>query len=365
MEEFKLPDFLQETEEETHEKMILMAPPNYDTSEGGVYWDHTRPTAMIKDRLVGYELTIALMMAFPQFAEGPFLDWHGEPIGVFRRAATSAIGKVTITGVVGTIIPSDAILMTIGDENEEGYFYRLEDSGVIGESGQITLRVKAVEPGSNSNVPIGVITGITESIKGIQAIYNDEPVQGGAPEEDDDSFRQRIVSRNQNKPLSGSRGDYERWAKEVPGVGSVIVLPLWDGPKTVKVLVTDTSGQIASAELIAAVKQHIDPDDGLGGGLAPIGAVVTIDTITPIPISVKLTLVLDDGHLLADVLNNIKDNLNAYFADKKIVKWAEAVAVVVNTEGVADHSGLLLNDVMNNISLGIGERAVVSEVLAI
>ncbi len=364
MVEFKLPEFLQETEEETHERMILMAPPNYDTSEGSLYWDHTRPTARVKDRLVGYELTIALMMAFPQFAEGPFLDWHGEPIGVFRRKATPAAGAVTLTGTVGTVIPPDAILTTIGDDNEASYLYRLLESGVIDETGTITLRVEAVEPGTDSNVPIGSIVGVTKSIKGLQAITNAESVQGGAPEEDDESYRQRIISRNQNKPLSGSRGDYERWAKEVPGVGSVIVLPLWDGPKTVKVLITDTLGQIASPELIVAVKKHIDPDDGLGGGLAPIGAVLTVDTIAAIPIIVKLSLVMEDGYLLPYVLQNIKDNLNAYFADKKTIKWAEAVAVVVGTEGVSDHSGLLLNDAMNNITLGIGERAVVSEVLA-
>lgn len=363
MEEFVLPEFLQETEDETHDVMIRMAPSDIDTSEGALYWDHTRPTAAVKARFVGYELTLTMMMMFPQFAEGIFLDWHGEPIGIYRRPATNAFGDVSFSGKAGVVIPAGTIVSTIGDENEAGYLYSVVNAGIIGESGQVTLRIKAMDLGAESNIPARTVRGLVDSIQGITSLINDEPIEGGTNEEDDDTYRIRIIEHHQNKPLSGSRSDYVKWAKEVPGVGDVIVLPLWNGPKTVKVLITDSDRQLASAELIALTQEHIAPDEDLGGGLAPIGAIVTVDTITTIPINITLSLIVAEDYLLSDVILNVKDSVNAYFSDKPLVKWAEVVAVIVKTEGVADHSGLLLNDATSNISLGIGERAIVGEVL--
>lgn len=363
MAEFVLPDFLKETEEETHKRMIEMAPPNIDTSEGSLYWDNTRPTAMEKARLVEFELTFTLMMKFPQFAVGVFLDWHGEPIGVYRRPAVKATGKVTFEGKENTPIPAGTIVTTIGDENEPGYLYEVVEDGLINESGSVTLKIQAVEAGAVGNVPAGTIRGIIKPIQGLTNIINHEPTSGGTDKEDDDSYRERILDHHRNKPLSGAKSDYVKWAKEVPGVGDVIVIPLWNGPKTVKVLITDSNRNFASPELIQAVKNHIDPVDGMGEGRAPIGAVVTVDTITAITVDISFDrLELMDGFLLADVLQNIKETLNESFADKDVIKLSEVGAVVINTPGVSDYNGLLLNESTDNIIIAEGERAVVGEV---
>ncbi|MEK5068114.1 baseplate J/gp47 family protein [Sporosarcina sp. FSL K6-1508] len=301
---------------------------------------------------------------FPQFASGPFLDWHGEPIGVFRRVATHSTGDVLIIGKPETIIPRGTLLATIGDENEAGYLFEVVNTVAIDANGQALLRVKAVDPGVEANVPAGSIQGIVGSINGVTAITNPERTEGGTDEEGDESYRFRVVDRHQNKPLSGSRKDYERWAREVSGVGDVIVLPLWNGPKTVKVLVTDSERQLATIELIEAVQLHIAPDGDLGGGLAPIGALVTVDTITTVPVVIAITsLVIAEGYELEEVRQNIRDSINLYFSDKPLVKWSEVGAAITNTKGVADHGGWLLDDSINNIILEKGERAVVGEVL--
>lgn len=358
-----LPDFLKETENQIHDRMIRMAPPNIDTSEGSLFWDHTKPTAMVRSRLVEYELTLALMMKFPQFASGPFLDWHGYPIGVYRHPAVKAVGEVTFFGKIGTLIPQGTIVTTIGDDNEAATLFVVVESGTIEESGEVTLRIEVVDAGISGNVPANTIIGITKPINGLTSLTNNAATEGGADPEDDDPYRERILDRHRNKPLSGAKRDYERWAKEVPGVGDVIVLPLWNGPKTVKVLITDSNRQLASPELITEVKDYIDPVDGMGEGVAPIGAFVTVDTLTLITIDVELSLVLKDDYELVDVLDNIKSNIEVYFADKPIIKWAEVVAVIVKTEGVTDHSGLLLNGETKNILLNVGERASLGQVI--
>lgn len=363
MAEFVLPDFLKETEEETHKRMIEMAPPNIDNSEGSLYWDNTRPTAMEKARLVEFELTFTLMMKFPQFAVGVFLDWHGEPIGVYRRPAVKATGKVTFEGKENTPIPAGTIVTTIGDENEPGYLYEVVEDGLINESGSVTLKIQAVEAGAVGNVPAGTIRGIIKPIQGLTNIINHEPTSGGTDQEDDDSYRERILDHHRNKPLSGAVSDYIKWAKEVPGVGYVEVIPLWDGDGTVKILITDSDNKVASPELINSVKNYIDPVDGMGQGVAPIGATVTVDTLTLIPVNITFsTLKIKRGYEYEEVIENIEANINAYFSDITLIKYIEVSAIITNSDGVEDYSGLMINGDVSNIEFNTGERGVVSEI---
>lgn len=362
---FQLPEHLQITESQIHEKMLKMAPQGVDTSEGHMYWDHTKPTARVAGELVEYTLPLTLMLTFPQFAIGPFLELHGEPIGVDRKAAVHATTLETFIADEGTIIPEGNIVLTLGDEHEESVRYSIQKGGIVDSSGEITLPIKAVEAGLHGNVPPNTIVGIDKPIKGLKRLYNPEAVTDGAAIEDDESYRERILERNRNKPLSGAKSDYVRWAKEVDGVGDVIVQPLWAGPKTVRVLITDRNRQIATQQLIEEVKNYIDPVDGMGEGKAPIGAHVTIDTITPVPISIKVKLVLEKGYKIKEVLNLLEDNINSYFSDESIIKYALVGATITRTEGISDYENLLLNDATTNIALAEGERAVVSEVLHI
>ncbi|MHC8516980.1 baseplate J/gp47 family protein [Sporosarcina sp. ITBMC105] len=362
MEEFLLPEHLRATEEETHEAMIRMAPPNIDTSEGGMYWDHTKPTAMVKSRLVEYELTLTVMMMFPQFATGKYLEWHGEPIGVVRKPASHSIGHVTFVGTNGTTIPRGTVVMTAGGEDEEAQRFVTADEGVIDVSGSVILPITSLSTGVIANVPAGSIRYLESGIEGISDLINNEPTKDGLDSESDESLRGRILQRNQNKPLSGSRGDYERWAKEVPGVGDATAIPLWDGEGTVKVLVTDSENRIASPELITAVKNYIDPIDGMGEGVAPIGSIVTVDTLTPILLYLKMSLTVAEGFETLKVLDDVKSNINKYLADKLLVQYAKVGSLIINTNGVSDYDNLLINSNTENIPLKIGERAIVESI---
>lgn len=81
------------------------------------------------------------------------------------------------------------------------------------------------------------------------------------------------------------------------------------------------------------MKIYIDPVDGMGEGKAPIGAHVTIDTITPIPVSIKVKLVLEKGYEIQEVLKRLEDNINSYFSDKSLIKYVLVGATITQTEG--------------------------------
>src|SRR5690606_3897420 len=101
----------------------------------------------------------------------------------------------------------------------------------------------------------------------------------------------RILDRHQNKSMSGAIRDYERWAQEVPGVGGVTVIPEWNGPGTVKLIIVDANGEPANQQLIENVQNYIAPEDG--DGLAPIGAEVTVAAPTRTEIDIDVDLILE------------------------------------------------------------------------
>lgn len=77
-----------------------------DTTPGGFFYDVTQPLVMEIVRL--YELASVEVpaAAFPHFCSGDLLDEWGVTLGIDRNPAALAIGEVTFTGDVGTVIPS-------------------------------------------------------------------------------------------------------------------------------------------------------------------------------------------------------------------------------------------------------------------
>lgn len=361
---FALPDFLQVSEEDIHQRMLKSLPRNYDLSEGALIYDVTKPVAMEKAKMIEYELTLTMMMMFPQFAEGIFLDWHGTPIGVTRRPAVPSTVDVTFKGKENTLIPAGTQVSTVGDEKSSGIIFKTLKEAMIDETGVINVRAEAAEPGVIGNVPPESIQSLLRSIPGVQSVINQEAATGGINTESDESFKSRIIDRHRNKPLSGSSKDYIRWAKEVPGVGEVIVLPLWEGPGTVKVLIADSNGDLASPELIASVQQHIAPDEDLGGGLAPIGAKVTVATLKRKVIYLSFSVELQDGYELAEVITNIKHSISQYFnlASKDgLIRYSRIGAMIIESVGVKDYDNLLVNNSSENILLEVGEVGTIGE----
>lgn len=364
--EFVLPDFLKVDEDEIHKRMLNGAPRNYDVSEGALFFDVTKPVAMEKAEMIGFNLSVALQMMFPQFAQGVFLDYHGESIKLPRHPAERSKGSVTVHGDAGVFIPSGTIAMTVGTDDKPPIRFVTTEDGTIDTFGLIEISIQAVEVGKEGNVPADSIVMLERSINGVTAINNDVPTTDGAEQENDEHYRNRILERRQKQSLSGAVRDYIAWAREVEGVGDVIVLPEWDGAGTVKVLITARSGGIASAELIDAVQHHIAPNGRDGGGLAPIGALVTVDTVTQLVVNISFASVeLEEGFVLDEVFDSFKDALGKYFSDISLgglIRHTHVGSLVVGTKGIKDYDGLLLNELLENIQLESGQVAVVGEV---
>ena len=364
--EFKLPDFLNESDEEIHNRMLKVAPRNFDVSEGSLFFDLTKPTALEKSRMIEFQLALTVMMMFPQFAEGDYLEYHAKRDGIERRPPVRSRGVISFHGEPGTKIPEGTIVSTVGTENSPEIEFRTLKEVTIDDSGSVDVEIESVLAGSTANVPAETIVNVA-GLNDIQAVINEAATEGGADEESDDSLRSRILDQNKNRQLAGSVSDYIAWAKEIPGVGEVHVIPEWDGAGTVKVLITDVQGGLASPELIAGVQNHIAPNGRRGGGKAPIGALVTVDTVDPLMVNISVSVIFESMYDKAIVLEGITSAIREYLSSlpaNSIVRYSKIGSIIIRVSGVADYDSqsLVINGQKENIRLGETEIPMLGEV---
>lgn len=269
--------------------------------------------------------------------------------GIKRKPATKATTVVTISGQEGAkvskgdLVGSDAV-----------NFISMEDK-TIDITGRIEVLVECESPGAIGNVPAGAIKYFPVSIPGLVDVYNPEAVTNGYDAESDKELRKRYYEKLQRPAKAGNKYHYEQWAKEVVGVGGVRVVPRWNGPLTVKLIIIDSNGQPASQELIDNVFNHIEAE-------RPFGADVTVVSAEPVEINISVNLVLADGYTEQQVKNYISENIADYLKSiafkTNYVSYAQIGSIILDTEGVLDYSNLQINGGISNIPIGNEEMAI-------
>jgi uncharacterized phage protein gp47/JayE len=355
--EFVPPSFLNDQDAETiHKRMMENLPPDIDDMENGFPWDFTKPTALEKAEMLEFHLVETLKIMFPMWAYDEWLDYHAKGRGITRKPANAASGELLITGIPGTTIPAGFKFAAPATADSPAIEYQTTEKYTIGEDGTVRVQITAVEPGIKGNVPSNTVTLMMTPIKGITSVTNEAAITGGTEVESDDELRNRIMEIDAASEASfvGSDDDYKRWAEEVPGVGTALVMPEWAGPGTVKVVVIDANGQPANQAIITAVYNNImSPDDRLQRK-APIGATVTVEAPTAKEINYSFTLELKAGENQETVLERFKAQLRTYYVEAKkegVVRYNRVSSILTNTEGVKDFTGLTMNGGTANIEL--------------
>ena len=271
------------------------------------------------------ELEQLYKACFADTSWGEYLTMIAEQYGVLRRAATKARGTITLTGK--GIVPTGSLFTTAAGTK----FQTLEYRNV---NGTADVPVEAVNSGEAGDVKENTITVIPMSIPGITAVTNAEETSGGYDEQDDEDLLKRYLEKVRLPATSGNKYEYYEWAKSVSGVGDARVIPIWNGPGTVKVIIVDANMQVAPASLIQSVADYIET-------VRPIGATVTVVSPTPIPVTItaKISGTLDKEQFLKDI--------NAYIAkrgmDLRSLSYARCIDILLNQTTVADCADVRLN----------------------
>ena len=362
-----------------------------DKREGSVIWDTHSPTA-IELQLLYLELDRILTEGYADTASRDYLILRAAERGMSPYAASHAVLK-------GVFTPSTVDV--IGQRfNLEGLNYVVLDQISTG-----TYRVQCETAGTVGNRYLGTITPI-DYIDGLETATLTELLIPGEDEETTEEFRARYLSSLNPVVFGGNHADYIQKVKAIDGVGGVKVERRWavNGsrilasqiipnavvqawyntvnisslPTDVKnwlrtvytatlqgaveiggtVLVTISNGDdygaatTGSGGLVESVQETIDPlnSQGRGYGLAPIGHVVTVQSVTEVPIDVVVYIWTD--RTLESIQPEAESLVNQYFLDLR-QKWendhhlsihsTRILALFMNIDGVEDVQAITYN----------------------
>lgn len=349
--------------EEILEEMLNNVPDEYIKSVGTFTHDLLKAYALEGTKL---ESELAKIWNFFDIhsLKGKELDKRVFQLqGLTRKAATYAIGELTIEGT-GTISIGDLFETINGVQ-----FKSLERKNIVNSG---AIKIQAVIPGVVSNVGAKTITQIPVTIQGIQSCSNEKATYDGFDAETDESLLSRYDIKVQMPATSGNVYHYMQWAREVAGVGDSKIFPLWNGKNTVKVLIINDLKEVASSELVKKVQNYIDPQGsdnetwGCGYGEAPIGAYCTVASAIAKVLNINITLKKDDEVELENLKNKIKENIKLFLQSiafkKKYVSYSLISNAVLETSGVIEWSKFTVNNGTANIQLEAEEVAILGEV---
>jgi uncharacterized phage protein gp47/JayE len=276
---------------------------------------------------------------FPDQAEDEFVERWGSIYGMERNPATFTQLNIDIvftgagTLVAGTVYQrTDGATYTLNDE--------VSATGAGTESGVIT----AEEAGDAGNLDTGETVSLQSAVANVEgdATVSSTAVEG-ADEEENDSFRSRIVKRIQNPPSGGTVADYEQFALDAAAdVSRAWVFPGYRGEGTCDVafMQTDNGGeQIPGAAKVQEVEDYIiskKPVTANHNTFAPIDNSVDFDiAIDPNTSEVQaaITAELEDLFLReSQVRGAYKTVTTTYDGKIRLSRISEAISVAEDEE---------------------------------
>lgn len=335
------------TREEIMERVLSQISNDYDKSEGSFIYDAVIGIATaLEDSYI--ELDTFVDKAFAETATGEYLDKITQELGVYRKPATKATTSIIVTGTNGVTIPLGTRFFV-----DTVYFKSTESKDIT--NGSATVPVECEVSGTIGNVPANSIIN-SEPITGITSVYNPNPVINGSDEETDETLRERYFDKVRTPATSGNIQHYINWCKEVIGVGDARVFPLWNGNGTVKCVLINSNKRAVDSTVISSVTQNVEEK-------RPIGAIVTIESATELPIDISVDIDLVAGYSLETVQQDIQDSLTSYFQEiafkMDYVSFALVGSKILEVTGVADYRNLTLNGTTTSVPIGETEVAVV------
>ena len=321
--------------------------PELDTRVGSVIYTALAPIAMELETAY-HEMVMIMDEAFLDTASLEYLVKHGNQVGVELREATCGhyVGEFDVAVEIGSRFNLDKfnynVIDKISDPTDDNAYYTYE----------LVCETAGTEP----NGYLGKLTPITfcQNLTHAELV---SVISYGEDEEDTEAYRYRIQTHIMNPPLNGNVAQYNEWLDEYEGVGKYKVQPLWNGANTVKLVILDSENKRASDELIANVQEYFDPNsEGMGNGVAPIGAVVTVSSVEEVPVYFYCNFTLKDGYTEAEVtesiINAVDEYLQSMVFEKQTVSYMPISAAVYNAEGVEDVVELVVS--VNGVSMEIG-----------
>lgn len=349
----------EKTDEQLTREMLDEMPDKYQKSVGFYSWDILRAISKVLIQIWDKIKYMANLDDLRNMTLEDLILFVKQRRGIDYKYATSSKGRLQIINGTGMISVGDIFQTASGTQ-----FRAIENKDV--DDGDY-VNIEAVVTGMSGNVPANTITIIPVTITGIESVTNPEELSGGYEAETKDELYQRYIDDLQKPITSGNIYHYQKWALEVAGVKKADVKPLWNGDNTVKVIIVDQNSHPASEELVKAVQDYIDPyvlqEDGTkkgwgcGNGQAPIGAYCTVESAAALDLVITVNIKKRAGEVISTLQTRVEDAINkllaelAFSEDIDYVSYARVGAAILDVDGIADYSDLLINGENDNVEI--------------
>lgn len=326
--------------------------PNLDTREGSIIFN-ALASAAVELAIAYIEVDNVLRESFVKTASREYLLQACEQMGINTEMFNASAG--IHRGEFNVEVP-------IGSRwNCELYNYVVTEYVGVEENAYVYM-LKCETLGTSPNNTTGDLTAISDIPYGLSNATLTDCLIEGENETTDEDIRDYYIEYVNSTVDDGNVKQYMRWCTEYDGVGRSKVFPLWNGNNTVKVSILSSSNQVASQELIDDFQEYLDPGTtGMGNGVTPIGAFVTVTTATERPIAVEATIKFQNGYSDTNIIDEALDKYFAELAyDKTLVSYLSVGATILDIEGVEAVSDLKINNGTADIIIGDEEIPILS-----
>lgn len=334
---------------------------DYVKADGDFVYDVTKPAAIQFEKRDKKIDEIASKLSIENLEGDELAARVYELTAIEKKKSTKSSDFVEISGRTGSII-------NIGDKvASDSVFYTSLETKIVDGTGKVLVLVECDVFGPIGNVPANTISFFPVTLSGITAVTNPQPFTNGYDAESDEKLLERYYEKIRTPATSNNKHHFRNWAKSVTGVGDARVFPLWNGDNTVKVVIIDSNMKPVSTELIEKVQNYIDPGGlGLGEGQSSLGSFCTVVSAGSKVIDIAFSVTLEEGFTNELVKQNVSQKVEEYLKNiafkQNFVSYAQIGSMILDSDGVADYTGLLINNGTENIVLLNDEVAVLGGV---
>lgn len=347
-------------EEQTYETILERSlgrvATDVDKREGSVIMNAVAPVSA-EHANIYILLDTIIRNGYADTADREYLIQRCKERGIYPINATNAklIGKFNMEIPIGSRFNLDEL-----------NYQAIEFINTI--DGVFYYQMECEKAGTEGNKYFGALSAIEYIDKDLEG----ELVELRTPavdDEDTETLRARYLNSFSSSPYGGNKQDYREKINELDGVGGTVVVPVWNGGGTVKLIIIDSDYNVASDSLVASVQEQVDPTpQGTGTGIAPIGHTVTVVPAVEKAVKVSCKLTFEEGYTWSKVQPKANEAIEAYLLElRKDWETAEGTLVVrvsqiesrlLNLTGVLDIADTQLNGEEINLTLNVEELPV-------
>lgn len=271
--------------------------------------------------------------AFPQTAEGEYLDRHAQLRGLERKPAVAAEGTVRFTAWEALDsdrdIPEGTVCMTAG-------LIRFETTqAAVLAAGTLTadVPVRALTPGEAGNVSAGAIVSMAVAPVGISACTNQSPCAGGADGETDEALRERVLESFKRLPNGANSAFYQQGALSFDQVAAAAVIPRPRGVGSVDVVPATMAG-LPGEELLAELEDYFEQR-------REIAVDVQVRAPETVTVNIAVQVEPEKGRDKTRVLAGVEETIRSWFTGRLLgqrILLARLGSLIYGCDGVANYT---------------------------